>query len=157
MFIICSIILIFSLGPEKNAAKEKQRVGVKHCTSQCNKYDKSVFSPKHVKEMKNCYSRCLEKECDASKGFQLRCECFKVKESLKAHCSYCCQAPKFLNSDIKTCSEDWNEDLDGEDCDYFLNCLCGCYYRGYDWFFFYQDSEYCSCGGGPISQPAGRI
>ena len=118
LFIICSIILIFSLGPEKNAAKGKQKGGLKHCTSNCNKSE-SVFSPKHVKEMKNCYSRCLEKECDASKGFQVRCKCLKDEESLKGHCSYCCQAPKFLNSDIKTCSDDWNEDLAGEACEYF--------------------------------------
>ena len=43
-----------------------------------------------------------------------------------------------------------------------LRCQCGCYYRGFDWFMVQVDNygnsqDVCSCGGGPISQPAARF
>ena len=124
VFILCFLQIIVTGKAENELQK---------CISHCKR---SIFSPKHVREVKSCLIKCLEKVCDESKGFQVQCKCINEDESLNVHCSYCCQAPKSLSLDIKTCSDGWNEERDEKTCDYFKtsdSCPdCGSCYKNLD-------------------------
>lgn len=128
------MLLLVILCSLQTIATGKQKYNLEECKNHCNKI--YVFSPKDLKEVKNCYSSCLEKVCDDSKGFQVQCKCIIEDEAIRFHCTYCCQAPKSSHFDIKTCANDWNEEIEGETCEYFKTsdtCPdCGSCYDNFD-------------------------